>query len=120
MNEIISYQCEYCKKTSLYKSNTKRHEKECFYNPDTQSCATCLWSSKTHGFVEIECFQKKFPKPAKGEKPQLKYGCPDWQSCEYIMIQEDIDENPEIVEKLIEGDKDYFKELNERNRTVYN
>ena len=120
MNEVMSYQCEYCKKTSLYKGNMNRHELICFYNPDTQSCATCLWSSKTHGFVEIECFQNKFPKPGKGEKPKLKYGCPDWQSSEYIMLTEDIYDNPDMVEKLIEGDRDYFKKLNESNRVEHN
>lgn len=120
MKEIISYKCEYCRKTSLYKENMKKHESECFYNPETKSCATCVWSSRTHGFPDIRCFQNKFPTPEKGGKPQLRKACPDWQSSEFIMISEDIDENPEMVEKLIEGDKEYFLELNERNRIEHN
>jgi len=56
MKEVIINQCDYCKKTSFYKSKIKQHEKICFYNPATQSCATCLWFSPLYTFYNFQCF----------------------------------------------------------------
>ena len=41
--EQIRFLCEYCnKKHYLRKSSCVRHEKECFWNPKTKSCMTCI------------------------------------------------------------------------------
>jgi hypothetical protein len=42
MKEFIAYQCSYCSKYGKQKSRIKDHEKTCFRNPDTKSCATCI------------------------------------------------------------------------------
>ena len=48
MEEIKAYKCDFCRKYSRSKSYIKKHEKECYHNPTTRSCATC-WNlcSKT-------------------------------------------------------------------------
>lgn len=43
MYQIKAYHCDYCKKYGKYKGNIVAHEKKCFHNPDTRSCATCLF-----------------------------------------------------------------------------
>jgi len=42
MIEIKAYQCEHCfRKVLSSKSGIKAHEKKCFLNEETKSCATC-------------------------------------------------------------------------------
>ena len=43
MREIKAFHCDYCKKYGKYKGNIIAHERICFHNPDTKSCATCLF-----------------------------------------------------------------------------
>lgn len=54
MREIKAYHCDYCKKYSKSESYMKAHEKECFYNPETKSCATCKYYSQKDNIVHIE------------------------------------------------------------------
>ncbi len=41
MEEIKAYHCDYCRKYSISKQYIKKHEANCFYNPETRSCASC-------------------------------------------------------------------------------
>lgn len=41
MRIIEAYHCDYCKKYSKSKGVITRHEKECYHNPVTKSCASC-------------------------------------------------------------------------------
>lgn len=43
MEEVIAYKCEHCGKISLQKAYIKQHEKKCYHNPETKSCATCKY-----------------------------------------------------------------------------
>jgi hypothetical protein len=43
MREITAYNCDYCNKIYSIKSQCKAHEKKCYYNPDTKSCASCIF-----------------------------------------------------------------------------
>jgi hypothetical protein len=43
MIDVIAYKCNHCRKISEDKGYIKQHEKKCYYNPDTQSCATCKY-----------------------------------------------------------------------------
>ena len=43
VRKITAYQCGYCDKYYKHDSSAKRHEKQCFHNPSTQSCATCCF-----------------------------------------------------------------------------
>jgi hypothetical protein len=42
MYEVKAYHCSFCKKYSTAKSVIKTHEKKCFWNPETKSCASCV------------------------------------------------------------------------------
>lgn len=41
MKEITAYQCDYCNKIYGNPKQAKAHERKCYYNPKTKSCATC-------------------------------------------------------------------------------
>ena len=110
MKQVQIYQCDYCKRTSFHKSNLRKHEKECFYNPETQSYATCLWFSRANGLDYTSCFINKFLTPQENEKPKLKIGCKHWLSID-IIEDYDIFEDKQIWEKLMKGDKSFFKNL---------
>jgi len=45
MEQTNVWKCSFCKKTSFHKGTIRTHEKKCFYNQATHSCATCLWFS---------------------------------------------------------------------------
>jgi hypothetical protein len=41
VKEITAYQCDHCAYTKPKRAAAKRHERTCYYNPATRSCATC-------------------------------------------------------------------------------
>lgn len=42
MIERTIYECEHChKKRLINKTQMKKHEEKCYYNPKTKSCITC-------------------------------------------------------------------------------
>jgi hypothetical protein len=41
MREINAFKCDYCGKVYTTSKTCKAHEKNCYYNPDTRSCASC-------------------------------------------------------------------------------
>jgi len=43
MKKIKAYRCEYCKKILQSYSGMYKHEKACFYNKESRSCATCKY-----------------------------------------------------------------------------
>ena len=43
MYPVQAYHCSYCKVFKLRKYAVVNHEKKCFHNPETMSCATCLF-----------------------------------------------------------------------------
>jgi hypothetical protein len=58
MNIISVYQCDHCGFYKKTKKSVQEHEKRCFRNPATKSCATCLWGyclpeTKCGGGVEL-------------------------------------------------------------------
>ena len=111
MKEVKTNQCDFCSKTSLNKGSLRVHEKKCFYNPLTQSCATCLWFSRTYGFETIECYVGEVKDCNKSLKPKLKTRCNKWINAEVV---EEIDlfknENG-ILDQLISGDREFLKTL---------
>lgn len=105
MKEVKINQCDFCTKTSFNKGSLKIHEKKCFYNPITRSCATCLWFSQKHlsGSPTI-CFAREKYASVNEYKSILKTNCIKWISVELI---EDIDisENEgRIFDHLLAGD----------------
>jgi hypothetical protein len=41
MNKIEAFKCEFCGKIYANPKTCKSHEKNCYYNPSTRSCASC-------------------------------------------------------------------------------
>jgi len=41
MKSIKAYKCDYCKKILSSYSGMWKHEKKCFFNPESRSCVTC-------------------------------------------------------------------------------
>jgi uncharacterized protein YbdZ (MbtH family) len=65
MREITAYNCDHCNKIYSIKSQCKAHEKKCYYNPETKSCASCI-------FLRSNCVIAVAP---EGE---LKTNCQDY------------------------------------------
>lgn len=105
MKEVKTNQCDFCTKTSFNKGSIKTHEKKCFYNPVTQSCATCLWFSKKHlsGPPTI-CFVGETYVSVNEFKSILNTKCTKWISAELV---EDIDilyNEHDILDHILAGD----------------
>ena len=49
MKEVKAYKCEFCKKVVTTKYYMKKHEKKCFNNAESKSCATCEWLEYDEG-----------------------------------------------------------------------
>jgi len=41
MKEVVAFKCEHCNKISKSQGSMKNHERKCFNNPVSRSCATC-------------------------------------------------------------------------------
>lgn len=41
MLEVTRYKCDHCAKVLSQKSSMKKHEKDCFFNPESKSCVSC-------------------------------------------------------------------------------
>lgn len=84
MKEVKINQCDFCDKTSFSKGNLRQHENKCFYNPATQSCATCLWFGRIHGLEPNECYVGELKDCNKSLKPKLKTRCNKWINAEVV------------------------------------
>lgn len=56
MKKRTYYCCEYCKKKAQRPGVILKHEKVCFHNPESRSCATCqwLWQGYNDGKTDME------------------------------------------------------------------
>lgn len=114
MKQVIINQCSFCKKVSFHKSNLRKHEKICFYNSATKSCATCFWCSMHFEIWPAECYKGEFKTEMTETlvKSKLKTQCKKWLDAEFI---EDIDicdilaNKDGVFDKLKSGQKKYFK-----------
>lgn len=41
MKQVLSFKCNYCNKIYALKDSCRSHESRCYFNPRTQSCASC-------------------------------------------------------------------------------
>lgn len=91
MKEITAYACDFCKKYSKSKSTIKSHERICFHNPVTKSCATCIfYTQEEHETKETGVYQYR-PICAKGVrlftetdklKVTLNNNCAIWEKMQ--------------------------------------
>jgi hypothetical protein len=113
MEQITAYKCSFCKKINTNKSTIKTHEKKCFFNPETKSCATCLWFSPliVESVGPTRCFLGKVKEVPEGSKMQLNTQCNNWMDQKIYSNQETYYNDDEMEEKLVSGDVEYFKAL---------
>lgn len=105
MGQVNIWKCDFCNKTSFHKGNIKKHERDCFYNTETHSCATCLWFSPAHGLWPLACF-KNVIKVTGDDKPKLATQCKSW--IDLVTIEEyDIWDDPSryALNLLFNGDE---------------
>lgn len=118
MKQVMINQCDFCKKVSFHKSNLRQHEKMCFFNPVTRSCATCLWFSPL--IVEfgypVQCYLGKIKEVPEGSRMKLNTQCKKWMNKEIYFENETCENEDEMEEKLCSGQVDYFRPLKKRKK----
>lgn len=93
MKQVLINQCDFCKKVSFNKGTIRQHEKKCFYNPLTRSCASCIWFSPLYTFHEFQCYPvqcyigniKEVP---EGSRMKLNTECESWMNYEIYINSE--------------------------------
>ena len=118
MKQVMINQCDFCKKVSFHKSNLRKHEKICFYDPATRSCATCLWFSPlilAKGYP-YECFIGEIKEVPEGSRIKLHTQCKKWMNQDIYFDNETFENEDEMEEKLLSGEVDYFKTLNKKSK----
>ncbi len=108
MKVTIAYKCDHCGKISERKDYIKQHEKKCYHNPKTKSCASCRYLM--FGYIENPdkpgYYDEQFQNCKKGldvKFRQLKTNCGshkvrprNYDEIEYIrMFQGPFDLKPE-------------------------
>ena len=111
MKEVIINKCDFCKKVSFYKSSIRQHEKKCFHNPVTRSCATCLWFSRLYAFYPVQCYVGEIKEVPEDANMKLNTQCEKWMDFKIYMDNETCENQDEMKEKLLSGQEDYFKAL---------
>lgn len=118
MEQVNVWKCSFCNKTSFHKGTVNKHEKICFYNPATRSCATCLWFSPLllgSGYP-VNCFKNVFPADSNNtcSKVKLKTQCDKWID---VAVIEDIDileeHNREVLNFLLKGKEELLQVIEE-------
>lgn len=93
MIERTIYECEHChKKRLINKSQIKKHEEECFYNPKRKACIIC---GNFHYEPAYGEYHNEIPGGAIEDVPEvrecevnydihlkLRHNCPLWRSLE--------------------------------------
>ena len=116
MKQVMINQCDFCEKTSFAVSTIKKHEKKCFFNPVTRSCAACLWFSRVHDIGnETMCYIGKFLKAPEGERQKLQTNCPSWKNYDLVADLDLFENNNQILNRLMAGDTEFFNNLEKEN-----
>lgn len=104
MYKIEAYQCSFCAKIAKNRATIQQHEKKCFHNPTTKSCATCKNLDSNHPFYVVHANECSCSEgvvfPLVGvfiEKQKLQTQCPLW-----VAIPEDYYEQ---CEKELNGNR---------------
>ena len=82
MKQVTAWQCDHCKRTSIYKSSISRHEGAgCPHNPATRACATCA-NLRTDGDIddEYKLYCSEGYSPIEAGTFLLMRNCPKWET----------------------------------------
>ena len=116
MEKVNVWKCDFCKRTSFNKGSIRKHEKKCFYNPETKSCATCLWFSPLHGIGPLKCFKEGLKETNEGSKQKLETQCDKWIDLETIDEIDIWDEQcKEALNLLLNGSEEIIPVLGKLN-----
>lgn len=118
MEQVNVWKCSFCKKTTFHKGSINKHEKICFYNPATRSCATCLWFSPLilSSGNPANCLRNVFPADSNNTHSKVKFKtqCEKWIE---IAVIEDIDiwdeQNKKMLKLLMEGKSELISVIEE-------
>lgn len=118
MKEVIINECDFCNKVSFNKGTIRKHEKMCFFNPVTRSCATCLWFSPliVQSGYPVYCYLGKINEVPQDSRLKLNTQCKKWMNHEIYFEHETCENQDEMEEKLLSGKVDYFKSLQKRKK----
>ncbi|NLV18654.1 MAG: hypothetical protein GXY51_04095 [Bacteroidetes bacterium] len=113
MENVNVWKCSFCKRISENKKSIQKHEKKCFFNPETKSCATCLWFSPliADPGYPVRCYLDLLEETPKGTRKQLKTKCERWMNKKIYFDHETCENDDEMEENLLNGNEDYFKNL---------
>ena len=82
MKIIEAFQCEWCDKVYSNRETEKSHERKCFHNPRTKSCASCVFLAKktieAQRFLPIEFL---FCLMNHDITDKLRTGCPTYNEA---------------------------------------
>lgn len=87
---VTAFTCQFCprRRAFLQKSNAKRHERQCFFNPESKACVTCKHFSeeKEDGVWLRLCAIDKMPSADYltagsnvGQRDALTRDCEFWE-----------------------------------------
>lgn len=93
MKTIEAYKCEHCNKVYQFKKSCASHEKRCYKNPQTRSCASCIFLKKidfeyhpNHYVLLLTCLRNH------NTPGRLETGCNDYhfkkEKCNYMFMKE--------------------------------
>lgn len=113
MEKVNVWKCSFCKKTSFDKGTINKHEKICFYNPATRSCATCLWFSPLilGSGNPVHCYLGLMNEALENSRMKLKTNCEKWMDSNLYWVNATADNQDKMSKNLIEGQEDFFKAL---------
>jgi hypothetical protein len=113
MEQVNVWKCSFCKKTSFHKGSINKHEKGCFYNPATRSCATCLWFSPLilGSGNPIHCYLGQINEELEDSRMELKTQCERWMDSNKYWENETIENLDDLLSNLLSGNVDYYNAL---------
>lgn len=105
LTKVQAHQCSYCGKLFLRSKSCKSHERRCYFNPNTRSCASCAflkweWLEYKPGYVVKvrSCLQNV------DIQKKLNTGCEKYLNYEY-------GKDPDIMKVVLEEQYDRQKVL---------
>ena len=126
MKTIEAYKCEHCNKVYQFKKSCLAHEKRCYKNPETRSCASCIYlkqgdySYQPGYYITVLTCLRNHNTPKK-----LETACNDYHfkkaKCAHMEMQQiRAAYNPEpFIQPLIEKRKANHERMMKENIEMY-
>jgi hypothetical protein len=122
MHTITAYHCDYCQKIYANRDSARLHERRCYYNPATGSCASCAFLDLLrykfeNGYItDFQVCMRNFDLTGS-----LKTGCEQYHQAEFheeygykINIPE-LDFDKDLALKRLEGQIELMTKQHEKH-----